>query len=91
VQPWNLVDDECEDRRHSKCIGRDGNDVCELDVQLFPVMRNPAALVEASVYTIETNDVASTEDAICKKTDHTSDAVFSEDVESIVDTDPEFN
>lgn len=91
MQAWNIVDDESEDCGHGERISRDGDNVCELNVQLFPVVRNPTALVETGVNTIEADDVASAEDAVRKETNHTGNSMFGEDVECIVDTDPKFN
>ena len=88
LETGNLVDDERKDGAHDEGVGSDGNDIDELDVELLPVVLDPATSEKTVVHTIKTNNVVRTEDTVCEKADHTSDTVLSEHVEGIVDLNP---
>ena len=88
LETGDLVDDERKDGAHDESVGGDGNDIDELDVELLPVVLDPATSEKTVVHTIKTNNVVRTEDTVCEKADHTSDTVLSEHVEGIVDLNP---
>jgi hypothetical protein len=91
MQAWDLVNNEGQDGADDKSVGGDGNNISKLDVQLLPVVLDPSAREKSSIDTIEADDGAVSKDAVGKKTDHTSDTVFSEHVKGIVNFDPKFN
>jgi len=91
VQTRDEVDSVGEDSADGERVRDASNDVSELDVELLPVVFDPTTGVEASVDTVEADDVAGSEDAVGEETDHSSDAVLSEHVKGIVDLDPELD
>ena len=95
VRTWQIMilhpNGEREEGANDKCVGRRGNHIGELDVELLVVVLDPATRVEASVDTIKANDVAGTKDTVKEKTDHSSNTVLSEHIKGIVDLDPEFD
>jgi hypothetical protein len=91
VKTGDLVDDESENGADDESIGGHSNDVCNLHVQLLPVVLDPATWEETSVDTIETNDIASSEKTVEEETDHASDTVLSEHIEGIINFDPELD
>lgn len=48
----------------------------------------PSSVDNPTIYAIEADDVVSTEEGIEEEADHSCDAVFSEDVHAVVDSDP---
>lgn len=89
VETGDLVDNEGDDGADDERVCGAGDDIGELDVQLFPVVVNPAAV--GRVHAVETDDVGCGEDAVEEETDHSSDTVLSEHIESIIDLDPELD
>lgn len=89
VQAGDLVDGEGDEGADDERVGGTGDDVGDLDVELLPVVHDPAAI--GRVHTVETDDVGSGENAVEEETDHSGDAVLSEHIEGIIDLDPELD
>lgn len=88
MQSWDLVDDERKQSADSECPRTSSKNIGELNVKLLVVVVEPATREQASVYTVEADDVRSTKEAVEDETDHTSDAVLSKHIHGIVDADP---
>lgn len=91
MQAGDLVDDEGEKSGHEESPSGGRGNVCDLLGELDPFVLDPAAGVETSVDAIEADNVGRSENAVEEKADHTSDAVLSENIHSVVDADPEFD
>jgi hypothetical protein len=91
VEARDFVDDESNESAHDESIRGASDDICELDVELLPVVLDPPAWEEASVDAVKTNDSTVTEEAIKEETDHTSDTMLSEHIEGVVNSDPELD
>ena len=62
-----------------------------MHVHLAPVAVQPAAREVARVHAVEANDVVCAEERVEEESDHAADGVLGEDVEGVVDADPEFD
>lgn len=91
MKTGDLVDAEGEERAHDECVGSAGHNVRDLNVHLLPVVVDPSSLGDTVVHSIETDNVGCSENAVEEKTDHTGDTVLSEDIESIIDLNPELD
>jgi len=87
VEPGDVVDGVGEEGRHNEAVGCASDDVCNLDVELLPVAVQETS-GDAIVYTVKTDDVVGPEESIEDKTDNSSDAVLSEHIHRIINTDP---
>ena len=88
MQARDLIDDKGEDGRDNEGVGGGGDDVRELDVQLFPVVLDPAERVPGRIYPVERDNVVGAEDGVGEEAEHTGDAVLGKDVHAIIDADP---
>ncbi len=91
VQAGDLVDDEGEDGGHDEGVACACYDVGDLDVQLLPVVVEPAAGDDTGADTVKANDVVGCKEAVKDETDHSGKAVFGEHVHTVVDADPELD
>jgi len=90
VQPRDEVDGVSEKGGDNESIGSAGHDVSNLDVKLLVVVVEPSTS-DSVVDTIETNDVVCAEKCIEDESDHASDAVLSEHVHTVINSDPELD
>jgi hypothetical protein len=90
VQAGDLVDDEGEDGRDGERIGGHGDNVCDLLVDCLRAA-GQGACGQAVVDAVEADDVVGAEKAVEEESPHAGDAVLSEDIEGIVDLDPELD
>lgn len=91
LESWNFIDGEGDDGADNEGVSGSGDDVSNLHVHLLPVLCDPATGEEASVDTVEANDVGGTEETVEDETDNSSDTVLSEHIHSIIDLDPELD
>jgi hypothetical protein len=91
VKTRDLVDDESNDGGHDEGVGSAGDDVRNLDVQLLPVVVEPATGDDAGADTVKANDVIGSEEGVEDETDDTSDTVLSEHIHAVVNADPELD
>ena len=91
MQAGEKVDEEGENSGHDEGVGCYGDDVSDLDVHLREVSVQPPAWKNACVDAVETNYVVGAEERVEEESYHTPDRVLCEDIESIVDADPEFH
>lgn len=89
VETGDLVDGESDDGADYEGVGGAGDDVCELNVQLLPVVHDPSTC--DGVYTVKADDVGRSEDAVEEETDHSCDTVLGEHIEGIIDLNPELD
>ena len=90
MQTGYLVDDESEDGADDERVCGTGNDVGDLFVDCF-WRTSDSAGGQTVVDTVQTDDVVCTENAVKEKAPHASDTVLSEDIEGIIDTNPELD
>jgi len=90
MQTRNNVDDLGNDGRHDERVRGGGDNIGDLDVQKLPVMVEPAAS-DASVNTIQTDNVIGSEEGVEEQPDDSADAVFSPHVERVIDSNQELN
>ena len=88
MQPRDEVDEVGEDSGHDERIGSRSNKVGKLNVQLLPSVVDPATLNNTGVDAVKTNDISSTEEGVRQKTEHAGDAMLSEDIQRVIDTNP---
>lgn len=88
VKTWDLVDGKCKEGADAERVCSACNDVRELNVELLPVVVNPAAWERAVVDTIEADDVRGAKECVEDETDHASDTVLGENIHSIINADP---
>ena len=67
-----------------------GADVGDLDVELAPVVVDPAAGDDAGIYAVETDDIGCAEEGVGYQAEHARYAVLGEHIHRIVDADPVF-
>lgn len=91
LETWDGVDAVGEDGGDDECVCGAGDDVGNLDVELLPVVVEPPTVDDTGVDTIETDYVVGGEEGVEDETDHTSDTVLSEDIEGIVNANPELD
>ena len=82
------VDGIGNDKGHGEGIGSACDDVCDLDVKLFPVVVGPATDNDARVDAVQTDDVGCAKESVGKETEHTGDTMLSEHVHGIIDSKP---
>lgn len=68
-----------------------GKDVSDLNIQLAPLVVDPATKNDASVHAVEADDVGCAEKGVGEEAEHAGDGVLGEDVHGVVDTDPVFD
>jgi hypothetical protein len=90
VQAGDLVDDEGEDGRDGERIGGNGDNVCDLLVDCLGAT-GQGACGQTVVDAVEADDVVGAEKAVEEESPHAGDTVLSEDIEGIVDLDPELD
>ena len=90
VEAGDHVDGLSDEGGDNKGVGAAGNSEGDLNVQLLPVVVDPASL-ELHVDTVETNDVIGTEEGVENETDDTTDSMLSEHIESVVNLDHELD
>ena len=98
MQAWEGVNGVGEDGAHDERIGRHGDDVGELDVELAVVVDDPAAdagprgrVDGAGRDAVEADDVVGAEDGVGEQPDHAADGMLGEDVHRVIDADPVFH
>lgn len=69
----------------------DGNDVGDLDVELFVIVVEPAAGNNAGVDTIKTDYIVCGKESIEDESNDTGHAVLSQHIHRVIDADPELN
>lgn len=90
VQAGDLVDDEGEDGGDDEGVHGAGDDVGDLLVDGFGGAGDGAS-GQAIVDTVEADNIVCAQDTVKEKSPHSSDAVLSEDIEGIVNADPELD
>jgi hypothetical protein len=90
VHTGDLVDDEREDSADGEGVCGAGNDVGDLLVDSRRSTGDGTS-GETVIDAVEADDVVRAENAVEEETDHSSDTVLSEDIEGIVNADPELN
>ena len=90
VQAGDLVNDEGEDCADNEGVRGDSNDVSDLLVNGIG-RAGDGASGQAVVDTVETDNVVRAENTVDEESPHSSDTVLSEDIEGIVDADPELD
>lgn len=90
VQARDLVDDEGKDRADDEGVRGAGDDVGDLLVDGLRIAGNGSS-GQTVVDAVEADDVVRAEDAVEEQSPHSGDAVLSEDIEGIVDADPELD
>lgn len=88
MQTRDEVDAISEDSGHDKGVAGCGDDVGDLDVELLPVVFDPAGGAVVDVDAVEADDVGGAEEGVEDEADHAGDAVLGEDVHAVVDADP---
>ncbi len=88
LQAGNHVDGLGDDGRHNKGVGAAGHNVSDLDVEKLVVLVEEAA-GDASVDTIQADDVIGSEEGVEDQTDNAADSVFSEHIEGVVNANEE--
>ena len=91
VQAGEQVDGVREQGGDGEGVGGGGDDVCDLDVHLAPVVVGEAAGDEAGVDAVEADDVVGAEEGVEEEADHAADGVLREDVEGVVDAEVVFD
>lgn len=91
LQTGDGVDDEGEDEGDDEGVGGDGDDIGDLDVELLPVLVDPAPVDDTGVDAVKTNDVVCAKQTVEDETDHTSDAVLSEHIHGVVNVNHVFD
>src|SRR4051812_49260206 len=91
VQAGHHVDGLGDEGRHDKRVGGAGDQVGNLDVQLLPVLVEPATRDDAGADAVEADDVVGGEEGVEDQADHAADAVLSKHVERVVNADQELN
>lgn len=86
----NEIDALGDDRRHDEGVGGASDNVSDLDVKLLPVVVDPTA-DNAVVHTVQTDNVVGTKERVEDQTDHSTDSVFSEHIERIVNANQELD
>lgn len=87
LEAGRLVDGEREDGGDDERVGRAGDDVRELDVELLPSRVEEAAR-QAVVDAVEADDGGGADEGVGEEAEHARDAVLGEDVHGVVDLDP---
>jgi len=90
MQAGDLVDDEGDEGGYAERPGKAGNNIGELNVELLPVVLDPADRWESGVDTVKRVDVGRAEYGVRKESENTSHAVLGEDIHRVVNTDPVF-
>ena len=90
LEAGDLVDDKSEEGADDKRVAGTGENVDDLLVDGGPSTGDGTSR-QCVVDTVETNNVPGTKDAVEEKTPHSSDTVLGEDIEGIVDLDPELD
>lgn len=90
LEAGDLVDDEGEEGTDDEGVDGAGDDVGDLLVDRGWLAGDSTG-GESVVNTVETDDVVGTEDSVEEETPHSSDTVLSEDIERIVDLNPELD
>jgi hypothetical protein len=90
LEAGDLVDDESEDGANGEGVGGDGDNVRNLLVDGLGGTGDGTAC-NTVVYTVESNDVVCTKNAVEEESNHTGDSVLSEHIEGIVNLDPELD
>ena len=91
MKAGNFVNGESDCSTHDKGVSGSRTDVGKLDIELLPVVLDPSTCDETGVDTVEANNVGGGEDTVEDEANHSSDAVFSENIKGIIDLDPEFD
>jgi hypothetical protein len=90
LEAGDLVDDEGEDGADSEGVDGDGDDVGDLLVDGRGGAGDGASC-DSVVDAVEANDVVGGKDAVEEESNHSGDSVLSEDIERIVNLDPELD
>ncbi len=90
MQTRDLVDNEGEDGGYDEGVCSDGDNVGDLLVDGFGGTSDGASS-QAVVDTVKSDDVVCAEDSVQEETPHASDAVLSENIEGIINADPELD
>lgn len=90
VQAGNLVDDEGEDRADDEGVYGAGDNIGNLLVD-GRCGAGDGTTGQTVVDAIKADDVICAEDTVEEESPHSSDAVLSEDIERIVNADPELD
>ncbi len=88
VETGDVVDAVGDQGGHDEGVGGAGDNVGDLDVQLLPVLVEPAADDDAGVDAVEADDVRCAKQGVEDEADHTGDAVLGENVHGVIDADP---
>lgn len=91
VKTRDGVDDEGDDGGDDERVRAGGNDIGDLDVELFVVVDDPATIPRAGVDAVEADDRVVCEEGVEDEADDTCDTVFGEDIHRVIDADPVFD
>lgn len=90
VKTGNHIDSLSDDSRNDKGVSGAGDDVGDLDIELAPVVVEETT-GDLHVDTIETDNVVGGEEAVENESDDATDGVFSEHIESVVNSNIELD
>lgn len=90
LEARNEIDDFSDDGGHNKGIGGSGNDSSDLPSDKLIVVVEKSTN-GAAVHSVETNDATAGEKGVEDEANHATDAVFSENIERVVDADEELD
>ncbi len=90
MQSRNGVDRLGDDGGDDKGVRGARDDVRNLDVELLPVVVQPAA-VRGRVHAVERDDLAVCEEGVAQEADHAADGVFGAQIQRVVDSQHELD
>jgi len=88
VEAGDEVDAVGEDQGHCEGPAGCGEDVGDLNVELAPVVVDPAAGEDAGVDAVEADNVGGAEESVCQQAEHAGHTVLREHVHGIIDLHP---
>lgn len=91
LQAWDHVDAVGDEGGHDEGVAAAGDDVGDLDVELFVVVDEPTANPRANVDAVEAHDGVRAEKGVEDESDDTGDTMLGEDIHRVVDPDPVFH
>ncbi len=91
VQTRDVVDDQSKNRRHDESVAGARNNVGDLDVELLVVVIQPASGDETRAHPIQANNPVGGKQGVKEQPDDSCNPVLSEDVNGIIDSDPELD
>ena len=87
MKPRDIAEGFSQRGSDEEDISAAGTDICELDVELFPVVVEPAS-TETNVDAIHGDNSSLGEQAIEEEADDAANRVLSEEIERVVDAHP---